>query len=165
VGTYYAAGRRVITSLDGTKQEVTTEVGNLSSTKRGTTHVEEGTSDSPLRAVFIELLHDGPSGPLDAGSSVAPAFPRDGAEKRVDDERVTVWDTTWPAGASTGPIRYPRNTVTVWLGTGSVRVTSSDGRATTEAIEPGAMGYREAGTVERMEVLSGSPRAVVFEIK
>ncbi len=107
VGTYYAPGGRVITGLDGTKREVTTAVGDLSNTKKGTTHIEEGSTDSPLRAVFLELLHDGPSGPLDTSSSVAPASPREGAEKRSDDERVTVWDYTWPAGTSTGPDAVP----------------------------------------------------------
>jgi quercetin dioxygenase-like cupin family protein len=165
VGTYYAPGGRVITSLDGTKREVTTGVGDLSNTKKGTTHIEEGSTDSPLRAVFLELLHDGPSGRLDTTSSVAPAFPREGAEKRSDDERVTVWDYTWPAGTSTGPIRYPRNTVTVWLGSGSVRVTPADGKAATLVVEPGEMRYSEAGTVERMDIESGSPRAIVFELK
>jgi quercetin dioxygenase-like cupin family protein len=96
VGTYYVPGGRVITSLDGTKREVTTGVGDLSNTKKGTTHIEEGSTDSPLRAVFLELLHDGPSGRLDTTSSVAPAFPREGAEKRSDDERS-------PCGTTPGP--------------------------------------------------------------
>jgi len=96
VDTYYAPGGRVITELDGTKREVTTAVGNLSNTKKGTTHIEEGTTDAPLRAVFIELLHDGPSGRLDQSSSAAPAFPREGAEKRSDDERVTCGTTRGP---------------------------------------------------------------------
>ena len=165
VGTYYAPGGRVITGLDGKKREVTTAVGDLSNTKKGTTHIEEGSTDSPLRAVFLELLHDGPSGRLDTSSSVAPAFPREGAEKRSDDERVTVWDYTWPTGTSTGEMRYPRNTVTVWLGTGSIRVTSSDGDSTTVAAAPGEMRYSEAGTVEGMDVVSGAPRAIVFELK
>jgi hypothetical protein len=164
-GTYYAPGGRIITNPDGSKREVTTAVGDLSNTKRGTTHIEEGSTDSPLRAVFLELLGDGPSGPLDTSSSVAPAFPREGAEKRSDDERVTTWDYTWPAGTSTGPIRYPRNTVTVWLGSGSVRVTAIDGKATALRVEPGDMRYSKAGTVERMEILSGTPRAIIFELK
>jgi quercetin dioxygenase-like cupin family protein len=165
VGTYYAPGGRVITELDGTTREIETPVGNLSNTRKGTTHIEEGTTDSPLRAVFIELLHDGPSGSLDSSSSVAPLFPREGAEKRSDDARVTVWDYTWPAGSTTGPVRYPRNTVTVWLGSGSLNLTSADGKAAALAVEPGQVRYSEAGTVERVEVTAGAPRAMVFELK
>ena len=54
VGTYYSRGGRLITQPDGTKREGMTEVGNLSTTRKGTTHIEEGATDPPLRAVFIE---------------------------------------------------------------------------------------------------------------
>ena len=62
VGTYYARGGRLITATDGTERRGMTEVGSLSTTRKGTTHVEEGTTDPPLRAVFIELKKDEPSG-------------------------------------------------------------------------------------------------------
>ena len=158
-------GGRLITNLDGTKREAMTPVGNLSTTKQGTTHIEEGTTDPPLRAVFVELLHDGPSGRLDTSSTVPPAFPREGAVKPLDDERVTVWDYTWHAGASSSPTRYPHNTLTVWLGAGSVRVAASDGKTASFTVEPGDTRYSEAGTVERIDIVSGAPRAMVFEFK
>jgi hypothetical protein len=165
VGTYYARGGRAITELDGTRREVTTAVGDLSNTRRGTTHIEEGTTESPLRAVFIELLRNGPSGRLDQSSSIPPLFPREGAERRSDDERFTAWDYTWPARASTGRIRYPRDTVIIWLSPGSLSVTTADGKLTSSAIEAGDMRYSEAGTVEQMEITQGTPRAMVFELK
>jgi hypothetical protein len=37
VGTYYARGGRIITRPDGSKRENMTEVGSLSTTKKGTT--------------------------------------------------------------------------------------------------------------------------------
>ena len=55
VGTYYQTGSRAITPFDGPRRESTTPAGNISTTRKGTTHVEEGTSDPPLRAVFVEL--------------------------------------------------------------------------------------------------------------
>src|SRR5262245_58338191 len=65
VGTYYAAGGRVITDIKGEKRFTTTEVGAISTTRKGTLHIEEGTTDSPLRAVFIELKYETPSGEAD----------------------------------------------------------------------------------------------------
>jgi len=183
VGTYYEPGGRIITSPDGSKREGFTPVGNLSTTRKGTTHIEEGSTDPPLRAVFIELLRDGPSGRAVTGPSlpgsrsaardgVAPAspgpaalFPREGATQILDDERVTVWDCVWPAGASTGAVRYPRNAVTVWLGAGSVRVSDLGGKAEALPVKPGEIRYVKAGTTESLDVLTGSPRAMVFEFK
>ncbi len=115
--------------------------------------------------MFIELLQDGPSDRLDSSSSVASLFPREGAERRSDDARVTVWDHTWPAGSSTGLIRYPRDTLTVWLGSGVLRLTSAEGAVSTLNLEPGEVRFSEAGRLERMELLAGAPRAMVFELK
>src|SRR5215510_15952263 len=77
VGTYYARGGRVITQPDGSKRENMTEVGNLSTTRKGTTHIEEGTTDPPLRAVFIELLNDaGPASARPDTSALAKYAPK-----------------------------------------------------------------------------------------
>ena len=165
VGTYYAAGGRVITTPDGTRRDAMTPVGNLSTTKQGTTHIEEGTTDPPLRAVFVELLHDGPSGAVDRSSAVAALFPREGALKPLDDERVTAWDYTWREGSSSGVARFPRDTLVVWLGTGTVRATGAQGQSETLPVEPGVTRYSKAGTVERMDIVMGAPRAMVFEFK
>jgi hypothetical protein len=176
VGTYYEPGGRIITSPDGSKREGFTPVGNLSTTRKGTTHIEEGSTDPPLRAVFIELLRDGTSGPaethasssregVEPGNGATPLFPREGAKQILDDERVTVWDYVWPAGSSTAAVRYPRNAVTVWLGSGSVRVTDLRRKTDTLAVAPGQIRYVPAGTVESFNILTGSPRAMLFEFK
>ena len=63
VGTYYVRGGRIIRTPDGQARTNITEVGSLSTTRKGTTHIEEGNTDPPLRAVFIELKKDGPRAP------------------------------------------------------------------------------------------------------
>ena len=45
VGTYYARGGRLITTPDGAARAIVTEVGSLSQTRKGTTHIEEGNTD------------------------------------------------------------------------------------------------------------------------
>jgi hypothetical protein len=60
VGTYYQRGGRVIRTPDGEQRSNITEVGSLSTTRKGTTHIEEGNTDPPLRAVFIELKQEKP---------------------------------------------------------------------------------------------------------
>src|SRR6476646_434172 len=97
VGTYYVRGGRIIRTPDGEARTNITEVGSLSTTRKGTTHIEEGNTNPPLRAVFIELKKDGPSGqpPANAGPL---SFPRDGAKQLLDDDRVIAWDYTWTSG-------------------------------------------------------------------
>jgi hypothetical protein len=164
VGTYYARGGRVITTPEGEKRSSTTEVGSLSTTRKGTTHVEEGATDPPLQAVFIELKETTASGlaPADVG---APAFPRAGARQMLDDERVSVWDVpSWTSGPQPLIFRAARETVIVWLGDGMLRVTSG-GAAAAVPVRAGTMRHLDRGAADTLEMASGSPRALFFEIK
>jgi len=111
VGTYYQTGGRIIRTPDGASRSTTTPVGALSTTRRGTTHIEEGATDPPLRAVFIELKQDTGSGRPDAPSP--PVWARDGAAPLLDDERVVVWDYTWKTDAPGVTATYTRDTILV----------------------------------------------------
>jgi hypothetical protein len=164
VGTYYATGGRAITTPDGVTRQTTTPVGGLSTTRKGTTHIEEGTTDPPLRAVFIELKQEAGSGP-EARSQGAAAFPREGAKQVLDDDRVTVWDYTWTAGIRHPMVRYTRDSVVVWLGQGTMRVTADGKPAATAAVAPGQIQYYSRGSGEIAEAIDGSPRAMIFAFK
>lgn len=164
VGTYYARGGRLITATDGTERRGMTEVGSLSTTRKGTTHVEEGTTDPPLRAVFIELKKDASTGtpPARVGE---PAFPRDGAQQVLDTDRVEAWDYAWSAGERALRYRAPLDTVIVWLGDGTLRVTAANGSSTAVDVTSGTMRYLARGAEETLEVTSGSPRTLFFQLK
>jgi hypothetical protein len=164
VGTYYMPGGRRITQPDGDVRTNFTEVGSLSTTKRGTTHIEEGTTDPPLRAVFIELKQNGPSGVPPAASRGASRLPGEGTKQLLNDERVSVWDLTW--GSGPGSLRYAavQEAIVVWLGDGVVRATSGSA-STTITVRPGAWRHLARGADEILEMVEGSPRTMIFEIK
>ena len=165
VGTYYQRGGRVITTAEGEKRSSVTEVGSLSTTRKGTTHVEEGNTDPPLRAVFIELKQEKPSGLIPAAAG-AVVFPREGARRVLDDDRVTTWDyASWAAGPGALKFRAARETVIVWLGNGSLVVTRSAGATTTMQVSSGTMRHLDRDADEMLEMTSGSPRALFFELK
>ena len=165
VGTYYQPGGRVITTPDGTKRHTTTAVGQLSNTGRGTLHVEEGTTDPPLRAVFIELKRDEPSGGVAVGEDLPAPFPRDGATRLADTSRVAVWDYTWRAGTPKRTHRHRRDVVVVWLGEGTLRVATGTAPTAVVRVRPGTMRYTPRDTIESEELIDGSPRAYAFELK
>jgi hypothetical protein len=165
VGTYYARGGRLITTPDGATRTIFTEVGSLSTTRKGTTHIEEGNSDPPLRAVFIELKKEAASGLSDEGAAGPAPFPRDGAKQILDDDRVTAWDYTWASGSQGLRYRPARETVIVWLGSGKLRVTERNGAATVMDVHAGTMRHLTGGSNETVEIVSGSPRAILFQLK
>jgi hypothetical protein len=165
VGTYYVRGGRLITTPDGAPRAVITEVGSLSTTRKGTTHIEEGNTDPPLRAVFIELKQETASGLPDADVGGPPAFPRDDAKKILDDERVTAWDYTWPSGSEGLRYRPARETVIVWLGAGKLRVRQRGGATTLSDVNAGTMHHLARGSNETFEIVGGSPRVILFQLK
>jgi hypothetical protein len=165
VGTYYQRGGRVITTPDGEKRSNLTEVGSLSTTPKGTTHIEEGNTDPPLRAVFIELKQENPSSlaPVEVG---AAAFPREGARQLLENDRVTAWDyASWAPGPGSLKFLAARETIIVWLGDGSLRVTRFAGSTTTVRVKSGTMRHLDRGSDDMLEMTKGSPRALFFELK
>jgi hypothetical protein len=143
-GVYTAPGDREITALDGSKRQVSTAAGGIVWQFKGLTHIEEGTSESPLRAVMIELKGDGPSGKMVTPTG-ASAF--SGATRPLlDNERVVVWD--YPGTAA--PVRHAhvRDTVVVWTDGG-------EGRAI----------FLPAGTIHTPEPISAGAKATIFELK
>jgi hypothetical protein len=160
VGTYYQAGGRAITAVDGPRRESTTPVGNISTTRKGTTHIEEGITDPPLRAVFVELKRDSPSAPR---TGVAPPSSRPGARQAHVEDRVVAWDFTWTETAKPEKVRYERDTLTVWLSPGAFRFTKTDGKVESLAVKPGSIRYHPSGSEETEQLTSGTPRARIFE--
>ena len=124
--------------------------------------MEEGTTEPPLRAIFIELKSDTPS--TQSTDQTSPA-PRAGAKQVHTEDRVTAWDYTWSTGVTPVKTRYERETVIVWLTPGTLRVTEGGGAANVVIVQPGTMWHREKGAVVTEELVNGSPREIIFEFK
>ena len=144
VGVYYEPGDRMIVSPEGTKRPVSTKAWDIAFQKEGVTHIEEGTSEKPLRAVFVEMKRPGPYG-TDSGSGDAPSFSGQGATQKLDNDRVTVWEFMQP---SSGPHRHTHDAV----------VAAIDGQ-TPRAI------WVQRGTVHDDEGAGAAARYYVFVIK
>ena len=146
-GLYYWPGDRIITAVDRSTRNISTKAGQIQWQLKGITHIEEGTSEDPLRAVMIELKGDGPSGKVEKTAGVA-AF-TGSAMPLLDNERVTVWD--YVATARRRPHQrhsHPMDTFVVW----------TEGRA-------GHAVFLPAGTVHTDEPIGAATKATIFELK
>ena len=143
-GLYYWPGDRRITQADGAVRNITTKAGQIQWQLKGITHMEEGISDDPLRAVMIELKGDGPSGKT-VKPAGAPVFTGT-AMPLLDNERVIVWD--YPGTATPAQHAHVMDTVVVW----------TEGRA-------GHALFLPAGTVHTPEPISAGAKATIFELK
>jgi hypothetical protein len=144
-GVYYEPGDRMIISPEGAKRPVSTKAGDVVFQAAGVTHIEEGVSDAPLRAVFVEMKQQGAYGTDTTAGGVA-AFGGEGGTQRLDNERVTIWEF---AGAPPSkPHRHTRDAVVAAINGGSPRAI-----------------WVKRGTVHSDESAGAAGRVYIFEIK
>lgn len=151
------------TSVDGKVNEHTSQLGETNFSRKGLTHAEEGLSDVAQRKIFLELKTMA-SPPPD--TSAAQTFPPAGTKQLVDNERLTAWDYTWPTGAKTPFGAETYDTVVVFLTGGTIRSANAKGVKTEVARKPGDVIYTaHSNETHTEEVVSGSPRAIVVQLK
>lgn len=147
IGVYYTDGDRVIVSTEGARRPVTTKAWETAFQLRGVTHIEEGASDAPLRAVFVEMKEDAPLGRTAAAGSVAP-FPAGQGKQLRDNERAIAWEFAPPPAPASALHRHLRDAVVVAFSGTTPHVT-----------------WVPQGTEHRSEVGPAADRLYVFELK
>jgi hypothetical protein len=148
VGVYYEPGDRMIISPEGTRRPVSTAAGEIAFQRKGVTHIEEGTSESPLRAVFIEMKDGEPSGRAATADDTAPTVGGIGVRRLLDNERVTVWKYSYGLGMDGPRHRHDRDTIVVWI----------------QDRTPHAV-FVPAGTIHSEEQTGVISEATIFELK
>jgi hypothetical protein len=144
-GVYYEPGDRMIISPEGAKRPVSTKAWDVTSQRVGVTHIEEGTSERPLRAIFVEMKRQDSYGTAPAARD-APAFSGAGATQRLDNDRVTVWEYVGPIASA--PHTHTRDTVVVAFQSPAPRAT-----------------WLAKGTAHADEGAPDASRVYLFELK
>ena len=143
VGISYAEGDRIITQGDGPGRLVPTKAWAFQTNRAGVTHVEEGASDPPMRAVLIEVKFAAPR--------ETRAEPPDGLRQVVgapawENDRAAAWLVM---GGSSAPLhRHVGDAVELIF----------DGTSPEATFVP-------AGTVHAGPAPGAGARAYIFEIK
>jgi len=144
-GVYYTDGDRTIVSESGDRRPVHTAAWDTAYQLKGVTHIEEGASDSPLRAVFVEMKEPAATGAIDSATTPA-VFPHGSGKQLRDNERSILWEfVPLPAAA---PHRHQRDAVVIAF-TGKTPKVS----------------FVAKGTVHADEGVSGADRMYVVELK
>jgi len=166
---YLRFGPIRVTQLDGTEnpQRPPFEIPRPFFQPAGVTHKEEMVrfpEDTPQRwAIMFDLKEVlGRSVSVERGTE--PAFPRDGAELAIDNERVMEWEHGWPED-SDELMTYERDAVRVMSEPGILQYTLPSGTTVTEVLAIGDARFIPAGTVRAEKAVHGSPRAVTIELK
>jgi len=152
-----------ITQRDGTSSVATALAGSVRFNRKGVIHAEEGVSDHERRAIMVELK----TVPRPAEAAVTESgFPRNGATKGLENERVAVWDVTWIQGQQIPRRPQSRDTVVVFLKGGVIRQSPEGAAVRDTRWNVGDVLFVPAGTeLPSEEATQGPPRAVFIELK
>jgi quercetin dioxygenase-like cupin family protein len=152
-----------ITRPDGTSSVATAPFGVVRFNPKGVIHAEEGVSDQGRRAIMVELK----TAPRPAEAAVTGSgFPRNGATKALENERVAVWDVTWIQGQRIPRRQQGRDAVVIFLKGGVIRQSPEGAAVSDTRRNVGDVLFVPAGTdLPSEEATQGPPRAVFIELK
>ena len=97
---------------------------------------------------------------------VPSVFPREGARQLIDNERVAVWDVTWPKGKPTAMLQNKLDVVSVDLENAETRVSGAKSKPKSFFFKVGQAGFIPKGNSQLEEGTSDPSRhAIVVELK
>lgn len=144
VGVSYAEGDRIITQGNRPGRLVNTKAWVFQTNRANVTHVEEGASDPPMRAVLIE---------------VKTAAPRPAAAEPADALRQVAGAPAWENNRAAAWVVMPGSSGPLHRHVGDAVELIFDGSTTPKAA------FVPAGTVHAGPAPADGGRAYIFEIK
>ena len=125
---------------------------------KGTTHPR------PQHGIVIELKNMSVP-PLENKTKYPLAFPRPDVKMGLENNRVIIWDYTWPAGNQTPMHFHDKDVAVVYLADGELKSTTPEGEVDITPISFGLTKFNRANGSHTEEVTKGSARAIIVELK
>jgi hypothetical protein len=116
------------------------------------------------RSLIIDLK-DHPVAPIANPTKYPLGFPRPGAKKLLENDRVIVWDYTWQPGTPT-PMHYHDKDVVAWfLEDGDLKSTTPDGKEVVNQYTSGTVRFNQRDRTHTETLVRGKQRAIITELK
>lgn len=103
--------------------------------------------------------------PLKNPTKFPLAMPRPGGKKIFENKRVIVWDYRWPTGVPTPMHFHDKDVVVLFLEEGELKSTTSSGEVTLNQYKPGTIRFNTRDRVHTEELVRGTERAIITELK
>ncbi len=138
--------------------------GNVAFWAKGAERRAEQSAGAPTRAIVIDLK-DRPVSAMVNQSGVPNAFPRAGAKKAFENDRILIWDYTWTLGQATPMHFHDKDVVVVYLKDGAVKSTTPDGKSSVTPLAVGKTVFNARNRVHTETLVEGQSRAIITEFK
>jgi quercetin dioxygenase-like cupin family protein len=116
-------------------------------------------------SVVLIAIKDSLPDRLETPAGMAPAFPREGARRAVENDRVTVWNVIWTKGLRTPPHFHDKDVVAIYLDAGTVRSIALSGETTATPRLAGDTVFIPRGRAHIEECIDGPRRDIIIELK
>ena len=116
------------------------------------------------REVVVELK-DTPSNTVPNTTGLPPGFPRPGASKVFENDKVRVWNYTWLPGKPTSMHFHNTEVVVAYRGNGDVASTTPDGKTAVNHRNAGDIVFNLANRSHSEELVKGEQSGIMLELK
>jgi hypothetical protein len=93
------------------------------------------------------------------------AMDRPGAKKVFENKQVIVWDYRWTPGVATPMHFHDKDVVVMFLEEGDLKSTTPEGAVTLNQHKPGTIRFNARDRVHSEELVRGTERAIITELK
>ena len=129
------------------------------------THREEAIGGPERLAIMVDLKGSAPAAVEPAPKNLEPAFPREGAKDVLDNARVRMWDYTWQPKKPVALHVHDRDSIEVFFEGGTLLTKSADGHEEKRTVAFKDARFVPQNRADSEEAISGSPRAIIIELK
>jgi hypothetical protein len=121
------------------------------------------TGTEPVHLVMVTLK--APPARIANPGGLPLAFPRPGAVKRLENDRVVVWNYTWRKNVPTPMHFHDKEVVLAYRYDGTLRSTALDGMFNDNSYTAGEVRFNKGNRVHSEVLLTGRQSAVMMELK
>jgi hypothetical protein len=132
---------------------------------RGTTHIEEGVSSNPPRHAVIIDLKDLAARSFVNSSGSPTAFAEGVARKVLENQRVVMWDYTWPSGQGAPTYFYDKDAFIIFVDGGELTSSSAGQQPQALSVSAGQVLFRAGGRALSERSTKGDVRGIIIELK
>ena len=116
------------------------------------------------RTIVINLK-DHPVPPIANTSGYPLAYPRPGATKLLENDRVAVWDYVWMPNVPTPMHFHDKDVVVLFLENGDLKSTTPDGKEVVTSYTTGTIRFNQGNRAHFETLIRGKQHAIVTELK
>jgi len=154
-----------VTTPDGVEKVSPIRRGQIYMLPKGLTHIEENVAGQPQRNSILIELKDGGTHAYDNHSPAPAGFAALAQKQAADNNRVTLWDAHWAAGAPGKAFFQSHDMFIVPIDAGTLSITSPDDAAKSLPLSSGMVEFLQGGHVRTIQSTAGNVRAAVVELK